>query len=110
MTRPAQENIEGAVSPESKQRIASCPLLGARVWYWLDKHIASFLCEREDGRIKVYTDGACSDLGSIRHARAGRGVYYYPKCPWMVSLLLGCKYQGSDRAELKAALTAAEVD
>jgi ribonuclease HI len=110
MIRPAQVNVEGVVSAEGKQQIAKCPLLGAKVWQWLDKHIASFLCEEEDGRMKVYTDGACSDPGSIRHARAGYGVYYYPKCPWNVALPLGGKYQGSDRAELKAALTAAEVD
>lgn len=51
------------------------PLLGAKAWGWLDAKLMPFLVD------SIYTDGACSNPGSLRHARAGYGVYYYDGCP-----------------------------
>jgi ribonuclease HI len=109
MPRPPDDDVDPVVAGSDIAVTTRMPLLGARMWDWLDAKIAQFLCERKDKAIVVYTDGAASDPGDIRRARAGYGVFYYDSCPWNVSGILGGFYQGPDRAELRAALHVAET-
>ena len=59
---------------------------GGEKWAWVDDFIESWILSES------YTDGACSDQGS-KWARAGYGIFYYPKCPRNVSCPLGGMYQ-----------------
>jgi ribonuclease HI len=77
------------------------PLLGAKAYAYLDPFIEEWLLG------EPFSDGACSNQGTD-FARVGIGIHYYPKCSRNVALPLEGNYQGSDRAELKAAVLSLE--
>jgi hypothetical protein len=77
------------------------PLLGAKTHAHLDPFIEEWLLG------EPFTDGACSNQ-ETDFARAGFVIHYYPKCSRNVALPLEGNYQGSDRAELKAAVLSLE--
>ena len=101
MVNPPGENDPEVDIAEDVPSRKVMPFLGANKMAWVDDFVENWIIS------EPYTDGACSNQGS-KWARAGYGIYYYPKCPRNLACPLGGMYQGSDRAELRAALHALE--
>ena len=62
----------------------------------------------EEGKLMVWTDGACKDQSDPEIRRAGCGVWIAPDHPWNINALLPGFSQTSDRAELRALLAITE--
>lgn len=76
----------------------------ANVWLDSREHVPV-----PDGAEVVYTDGACPNNQNSKIARAGIGVYFGDRDPRNVSEPLEGEKQTNQRAELKAAIKAIEM-
>jgi ribonuclease HI len=60
--------------------------------------------QHDDGRLQVYTDGACNHQDDCRLRSAGCGIYVCAEHPWNTSFALPGVVQSSELAELRALL------